>query len=563
MRAWTDLDRACDKYIHDYAELDPIAATDWGLLADPAALPDLSPEGLDAKAELDRQFLASLPGLGVADEVDRITAAALDDRLTLAGLLHQGHEDAAELNNLASPLQSVTQAFSLMPTATVEDWRHIVERMDRVTLALGQYAESLQYAAQAGVVAARRQVLIGISQCRSIGKPGSPGAFFELLIKECPRAVAAQIGEDQLLQAARTAGQAYLWLADWLEERLLPQAADRDPVGRQRYELFSALFVGARVDLDETYQWGIEELQRIVALQESIAADLYGPGTEVGEAYRRLNAEKRYHLNGEDALLSWLQTTGDQAIADLNGTQFTIAPELQVLQARIAPSKEGGVWYTGPSADFSRPGQMWWSIPEGETVFHTWQEKTTVFHEGIPGHHLQIAQAVYEAGALNLWRRLGSWNSGHGEGWALYAEKLMADLGYMDDPGDRMGMLDGQRLRAARVVLDIGLHLGKPRLDGSGVWDANYAHDFLRSNTAMSDGQVKFELDRYLGWPGQAPSYKIGERLWLGLREDFLSAHMGDGGSHRTREETVRQFHTKALSVGCLPMDTLRRAVLG
>jgi uncharacterized protein (DUF885 family) len=259
------------------------------------------------------------------------------------------------------------------------------------------------------------------------------------------------------------ASQGYLWLADWLRENLLPLAPAEDAVGRERYELFSALFVGARVDLDETYEWGLEELQRIVAGQQAIADNLYGPGTTISEAFERLNADAKYQLHSEDALLEWLQGTGDQAIADLNGSQFEIAPELQVLQARIAPSKEGGVWYTGPSADFSRPGQMWWSIPEGDTVFHTWQEKTTVFHEGIPGHHLQIAQAIYESGSLNLWRRLGSWNSGHGEGWALYAEQLMADLGYMEDPGDHMGLLDAQRLRAARVVLDIGVHLGKQR----------------------------------------------------------------------------------------------------
>lgn len=559
VREWTDLDLACDRYIRDYAKLDPIAATDWGMLDDPSALPDLSPDGLDARAELDAAFLASIPGLGIRDDVDQVTADALNDRLALAGLLHDGKEDAAELNNLASPLQAVTQAFSLMATKTVDDWKHIVERMKRVPTAVRQYAESLRYAADSGIVAARRQVLIGIGQCETIGTPGSSGAFFELLIKDCPSSVADHLGRGALEDAASTAAKAYRWLGAWLKDNLLPLAPDHDPVGRDRYELFSALFVGARVDLDETYQWGIEELARIVSFQEEIAADLYGRGTSVAEAYRRLDQETRYELHGEDALLQWLQSTGDRAIADLNGTQFSIAPELRVLQARIAPSKEGGVWYTGPSADFSRPGQMWWSIPEGDTVFHTWQEKTTVFHEGIPGHHLQIAQAVYESGSLNLWRRLGSWNSGHGEGWALYAEKLMADLGYMADPGDRMGMLDGQRLRAARVVLDIGMHLGKPRLDGGGAWDAEYAHEFLQANTAMSAGQVKFELDRYLGWPGQAPSYKIGERLWLGLRDDYVKAHSSEGG----REEIVRSFHTKALSVGCLPMDTLRQAVLG
>lgn len=558
-RTWTALDKACDTYIHDYAKLDPLAATDWGLPSDPTTLPDMSVHGLNERADLDRKFLETLPGIEMVDRVDAITKDALEDRLTISQLLHEGKEDAAELNNLASPLQGVTSAFSLMPTDTVDDWDAIIGRMHAVPRALTQYCESLGYAAGAGVVAAQRQVQIGIKQARTIGTPGSSGAFFELLARTCPPEVAAALDTKKLEDAVRVASAGYLELGDWLEKNLAPQAKDVDPVGRERYEVFSALFVGARVDLDETYEWGLAELQRIVQGQQKIATDLYGPGTPIAEAFSKLNATERYQLHGEDALLTWLQSTGDQAIADLNGTQFDIPEPLRTLQARIAPSKEGGVWYTGPSADFSRPGQMWWSIPEGDTVFHTWQEKTTVFHEGIPGHHLQIAQAIYEEGSLNLWRRLGSWNSGHGEGWALYAEQLMAELGYQDDPGDHMGMLDAQRLRAARVVLDIGVHLGKERPDGRGIWDAEYAWGFLRENVAMSDAALRFELDRYLGWPGQAPSYKIGQRLWNGLRDDYLEANAGG----EDPQQQVRDFHTLALAQGSLPMDTLRRAVLG
>lgn len=558
-RKWSQLDKACGNYIHEYAQLDPLAATDWGLPSDPTTLPDMSVEGLNQRAELDARFLADLPQISLEDKVDEVTRDALEDRLTISQLLHEGKEDFAELNNLASPLQSVTSAFSLMPTQTAEDWEAIIGRMRAVPRALEQYTQSLAYAADAGVVAARRQVEIGIKQSRNIGTLGSAGAFFEEFAKNCPPDVAARIDIEKLDSAVREASRGYLELSDWLTRNLADKAPAQDPVGRDRYEVFSALFVGARVDLDETYEWGRTELQRIVGEQKEIATSLFGAGTSVAEAYDRLNEMEQYRLHGEDALLAWLQNTGEQAIADLNGTQFDIPAPLQVLQARIAPSKEGGVWYTGPSADFARPGQMWWSIPEGDTVFHTWQEKTTVFHEGIPGHHLQIAQAIHEKDSLNLWRRLGSWNSGHGEGWALYAEQLMAELGYQDDPGDRMGMLDAQRLRAARVVLDIGVHLGKERPDGEGVWDAKYAWDFLRENVAMSDASLRFELDRYLGWPGQAPSYKIGQRLWNALREDYLAARAGTA----ERDQLVRDFHTRALAQGSLPMDTLRMAVLG
>ena len=164
-----------------------------------------------------------------------------------------------------------------------------------------------------------------------------------------------------------------------------------------------------------------------------------------------------------------------------------------------------------------------------------------------------MAQATYVKETLNAWRRLASWTSGHGECWALYAERLMDELGYLDNPADRLGMLDGQRMRAARVVLDIGVHLGKPRLDGSGTWDFDYALDFMGKNVNMSKEFVKFEVTRYFGWPGQAPSYKIGQRIWEQVRDDY-AAKKGD-------DFDIKLFHKTALNLGGLGLSTLQKAM--
>ena len=144
--------------------------------------------------------------------------------------------------------------------------------------------------------------------------------------------------------------------------------------------------------------------------------------------------------------------------------------------------------------------------------------------------------------------------SGHGEGWALYAERLMQDLGFLDDPGDVMGMLDGQRLRAARVVLDIGVHCNLAHPDG-GPWTYERAWEFLKANTGMEENFLRFELNRYFGWPGQAPSYKIGQRLWEQIRDE-LRAREGDAFS-------LKAFHRRALDVGSVGLDVLRQALLG
>ena len=179
---------------------------------------------------------------------------------------------------------------------------------------------------------------------------------------------------------------------------------------------------------------------------------------------------------------------------------------------------------------------MWWSVPDGIEDFHPWREVTTVFHEGVPGHHLQVAQTAYRSDTLNRWQRLMCWCSGHGEGWALYAERLMEELGFLDDPADLLGMLDGQSLRATRVIVDIGMHLeleipADNRLGAGGTafhpgetWTPELGLEFMRLHCRMDDEFIQFEVKRYLGLPGQAPSYKVGERIWLEARAGVQAA---------------------------------------
>ena len=347
--------------------------------------------------------------------------------------------------------------------------------------------------------------------------------------------------------------EAHERLATFLRDELAASANPVDAVGREFYSLMSRRFLGADIDLDETYAWGIEELDRMRSEQEAIANEIK-PGASVQEAIEFLDGDASRKLHGTDALQAWMQRTSDQAVDELGRTHFDIAEPIKALECMIAPTETGGIYYTGPADDFSRPGRMWWSVPKGITEFDTWRELTTVYHEGVPGHHLQIAQQTYNRGELNLWRRAFAGTSGHAEGWALYAERLMESLGYLDDPADRLGMLDGQRMRAARVVLDIGVHLGKPRLDGTGEWDFDYAFDFMKQNVNMNEPFVRFEVNRYFGWPGQAPSYKIGQRIFEQIRDAAQDAE-GDAFD-------LKRFHMRVLNIGGVGLDTLREAVL-
>ncbi|ROS76972.1 DUF885 domain-containing protein [Cellulomonas sp. PhB143] len=558
------VDAIAEAYVARLAELDPVSATFMGLSGHDHRMTDLSPAGHAARADLDRSTLDALDALeaaGGADEldaVDRVTVAAMRERLGLQLETYADDEPLASLNVIESPLQALRDVFDLVPTGTVEAWEDVAARLEALPAALAGYRESLRAAAGRGHVAAVRQVRACAAQAR--GLAGEESFFTAFVRGGAAAAVLDGSGACQLLQGrletgAAGARAAYGELADFLADELAPLAPAGDGVGRRRYALASRYFLGAQVDLDETYAWGLAELARIVAEQEAVAREVAGPDATLADAVAVLDADPARRLEGTDALRAWMQKTSDAAIEALDGVHFDVPGPVRTLECRIAPTQTGGIYYTPPSDDFSRPGRMWWSVPAGVESFTTWMERTTVYHEGVPGHHLQCGQAVFARDTLNSWRRLACWVSGHGEGWALYAERLMADLGFLDDPGDRLGMLDAQRLRAARVVVDLGVHLGldAPPEWGGGTWDADKAWDFLRANVTLDDATLRFELDRYLGWPGQAPSYKVGQRLWEQVRDAAR-----DAARARGEELDLRAFHARALGLGSVGLDVLR-----
>jgi uncharacterized protein (DUF885 family) len=560
-RTPTAVDAIAEAYLTTFCRLNPLAATAMGVAGYDHLMTDLSPAGWDAMADAARATLAELDDVEPADDIDRVTVAAMRERLGLEIDLHEADEWLGQLNNIASPVQELRDIFDVMPTSTVEHWENVAARLNALPGAVAGVIASLRLAAERGRVAPVRQVRECVTQAEELAGDES---FFTTFVTGAEvdaaldgSATSATLRRSLEAGAAAARG-AYAALTVFLRDELAPLAPESDAAGPERYRLWSQYFLGARVDLEETYAWGLAELARVVAEQEAVAAQIAGEGATVEKAVAVLDADPSRRLDGTEALQAWMQTTSNSAVAALNGTAFEIPEPVLRLECRIAPTQNGGIYYTGPSDDFSRPGRMWWSVPPEVTTFNTWREKTTVYHEGVPGHHLQIGQAVYERATLNSWRRLGCWVSGHGEGWALYAERLMADLGFLDDPGDRLGMLDGQRMRAARVVLDIGVHLGLPCPPewGGGTWDSDKAWEFLKANVNMPESFLRFELNRYLGWPGQAPAYKIGQRLWETARDEAAAAARARGEEH-----DLKSFHARALSLGSVGLDVLREAL--
>ena len=540
------LDATCEDFVYDLVALSPTLGTRIGFGGHDHDLQDFSPSYWESVADRVRDLLADVDALNDStdesdddddfDRVDLLTAAILRDRMTQELDMHHRGEHLRMLNNIDSPIQHIREAFALMPTRDAEDIANVESRMSKVPAALAGYRESLAEAASQGDVSTHRQIDAVINQCEALGDEGS---MFERL----------GVSEDSSVVAE--AKDAFREMADWLSTELSPVATHEDGVGRERYEFLSQYFLGRKVDLDETYDWAIECLRETVAQQAHLARTMFGETTSVHAAFRKLNEDERYTLHSSDELLDWLAESTRQAYSVLRENCFTIPDGVDRLDCAIDAAGSGGLYYTPPSDDLIRPGTLWWSMPEGMDAPHTWHELTHVFHQGAPGHHVQIATALGQRQTLNLWRRAVYSNAAHAEGWALYAEDLMSEYGYFEDPAEQLGHLDSKRLHFARVAVDIGVHLHKKTPDKTGVWDAQYAKAFLRDNTAMPENRVSFELDRYMGWPGQAPAGCVGYRAWRDLRD-----------AAREKGMSLRDFHDRALRLGSMPMDLLAQAIL-
>lgn len=548
-RTPTTVDAFAEDYFEQRLELAPDEATMLGRKGVEPRYQDYSPAGRGTFAELHRRTLTALEQLQPADPIDEVTLHAMRENLQLELDIHG--TGRTELNNIASAPQSIRMVLELMPQSSDEDFTQITDRLQNVPTALDQYWESLLHSKEQGSVPAARQVRAAAQQMISWTEDG--GALSSLPAAAQSAGVTDQVLE-RLREGVRTAAQAYQMLAERLTEQLLPHAPQQDAVGRELYQLFSQSFTGAKLDLEETYAWGLRELARIVTEQEKVA-EAIRPGASIDEAKEILNSDPERIIHGTEALRQWMQQLSDKAVAELKDVHFDIPAPMDELECMIAPTQDGGVYYTPPSEDFSRPGRMWWSVPPEDTEFTTWAETTTVYHEGVPGHHLQLGTALMVRDQLNSWRRYLGNTSGFAEGWALYAEMLMTELGYLDDPGDRMGMLDMQRMRAARVVFDIGVHCGfhAPEEWGGQKWTPEKGKEFLRAHLPISDAQLDFEFTRYLGWPGQAPSYKVGQRIFEQIRAEAEAAQ-GSGFD-------LKSFHTQLLQLGGLGLDTLRWAM--
>ncbi|MCB5183309.1 DUF885 domain-containing protein [Streptomyces antimicrobicus] len=545
--------QVADAYVDELVALDPVLGTYLGVASSHRALPDFSPAGADAVAELARTTLTRLAAAeqlpGADSDAERRCARLLRERLTAELAVHEADEHLRAVSNIHSPAHSVREVFSITPTETDEDWAAIAERLRAVPAALAGYRESLQLGLDRGLYGGPRATATFVDQLGSwVGEDGEGPGFFADFAENGPEALRAELTE-----AAAGATAATAELRDWVRDVYAPAVAGRpDTVGRERYARWARYFNGTDLDLDEAYAYGWSEYHRLLAEMKTEAGKIL-PGAGPWEALKHLD-DHGTHIEGVDEVRAWLQGLMDEAIANLDGTHFELAERVRKVESRIAPP--GGAaapYYTGPSEDFSRPGRTW--LPTmGRTRFPVYDLVSTWYHEGVPGHHLQLAQWTHVADQLSRYQATVGMVSANGEGWALYAERLMDELGYLKDAEQRLGYLDCQMMRAARVIVDIGMHLeleipaDSPFHPGE-RWTPELAQEFFGLHSGRPADFVESELTRYLSMPGQAIGYKLGERAWLQGRDNARAAH-GDSFD-------LKAWHMAALSQGSLGLDDL------
>ncbi len=323
----------------------------------------------------------------------------------------------------------------------------------------------------------------------------------------------------------------------------------RLPDGDKAYELALRLFTTTDYTAEQIHNIGLAEVDRI---QSEIMAILQKEGYDISngftDAIEGLSSDSQFYYpdndEGREQILVDYQTILDEIDGGL-GAVFNIRPKAGMEVRRIPKFKEAtapGAYYQRPSLDGSRKGMFFANLYDIKAT-PKYGMRTLAYHEGIPGHHFQIAISQ-ELEGLPFFRKMSPFTA-YTEGWALYTERLAWELGFQDDPFDDIGRLQAELFRAVRLVVDTGLHYGR--------WSKEKATEYMLNNTGMAESDVISEIERYIVMPGQATAYKVGMMKILELREKAKSS-LGE-------KFNLGKFHDVILKNGALPLGILERLV--
>ncbi|MGH8949118.1 MAG: DUF885 domain-containing protein, partial [Acidimicrobiia bacterium] len=328
--------------------------------------------------------------------------------------LYQSGDWKRNLNHIHGPFHTARDSFDIVSKDGAEAWENVTIRLSTWVEMLDGYRASLGVGLDDGDMVARRQVVSVIEQMRSVAGPES--RFTALP----PMAAAGGGDEERVAGAVARARSASSEFADWLETVYLPRAKLSDAAGLDRYAEQSERFLGMQLDPGDTYDWGWSEVHRLLGEMKDTAAKI-DPALSIDEVIDLLNGDPGRSAPDHHAFADFVREIQARAVEILDGTAFDVPPPICDVTVNLAPTGGAlGAWYVAPSEDLDRPGSIWYALGE-RTRIPYWQEVATAYHEGFPGHHLQVGIAVLQREKLSRFHRLFVWYPGSGEGWALYA----------------------------------------------------------------------------------------------------------------------------------------------
>lgn len=550
----SDIFALSDEAVDRLVEIDPITATFAGVPGHNHRWPDLSPQGVAAHRALWAELAQRAEACPVDNDQDRLARRVLLEEASIHLRSIDRGDHHYDLNHITSPVQAVREVFDLQPSDTEADWEAVIARLSTADQPWSGYRRTLDEGRSLGRVVARRQVDAAIEQAETMAGDNSP---FRRLTERLAASAAADAGlEGRLAEAIDHARSAAADLAEYLRTTYRPDAAADDPVGRERYVAAAEKFLGRTIDVEATYRWGWDEVERLSARAGELCHQI-APGRSFAEVVEMLNSDPAYGAPTAEAFIEVMRERQEHALEQLSGVHFDVPEQIRTIEVKMAPpGGAAGAYYSQPAEDFSRAGTVWYS-PTGRDRFPLFGEVTTAYHEGFPGHHLQVGSQMVMAERLSRFHRLLVWYPGSGEGWALYAEHLMGELGYLERPEYELGLVLSQLFRACRVAIDIGSHCRLPIPDDVSFhpgesWTFDLAVELLQTRCAEPEATIHSEVTRYLGWPGQAIAYKVGEKAILDLRAE-LEARPGF---------EAKAFHSELLSIGSLGLDLINELML-
>lgn len=437
---------------------------------------------------------------------------------------------------------SKPSVFEIQPVDSPDLKQQALDRLGQLAFFIDTEITNLRQGLLLGYSAPRVTVMPAVEEIRALLAPDSP------LLSPGVRAGDAEFKAKVQLVFDKKVAPAVKRFVEFIEGEYLPQAREEiglayNPGGAECYPALVRFHATIAPSAEEIHRLGLEQIAGIRKEMQSVI-DLHFPGETIETLMRNLNQDPRYTFSSRKEVQDYSESALDTA-RERMPEAFGLLPKAEVIIKPYPPYRESGTGeYHSSSEDGSRPGIYYIAVSHPQRRSRAIQQ-SVLYHETYPGHHLQGAIALELGDRVHPIARY-LYNAGYGEGWALYSERLADEMGLYSGPLDRMGMLSDQAARAARLVIDSGIH--------TRGWSRQQSVDYMLANTAWQENDIESEINRYIAWPGQANAYMLGMeeiRRLRNLAERELEPRFD-----------LRDFHDRVLENGSLTLPMLEGSIL-